>query len=188
MVKFSSLIPIILILVLLTSFFTGCIDVSSDDGSSSNNSNGEEFEFYLLNGGKKKISEYRGKYVLIDLFGVRCPPCQNQMLVLTQIFKDYKDTDLEIISINVWIILGETAELTEQFIYEAKEAKIYLNWTFGLDDPSGTIFNKYVPPDAGVPMLYILDKNGNIYYSNVGYTDYSALTGKLDELLNSGGI
>ena len=134
------------------------------------------------------MSDYQGKYVLLDLFGVRCSPCQSQMLVLTQVFEDFKGTDLEIISINVWISIGETPEMIKQFISEAKEAEVYLNWTFGVDDTGGTIYNKYIPPDAGVPMLYLLDKNGNIYYSNVGYTEYSALTEKLNELINSGGI
>jgi len=175
-------------LTLLISFLTGCIDVSSENKSADNSDYEEDFEFTLLNGEKKSMSDFQGKYVLIDFFGVRCPPCQDQMLVLTQIYEDYKQKNLEIVSINVWIVTGETPELVEQFITEAREQGVYLNWTFGVDDTMGTLFYKYIPADAGVPMVYILGKNGNIYYSNAGYTDYLALTGKLDELINSGGI
>jgi hypothetical protein len=56
-----------------------------------------------------------------------------------------------------------------------------LDWTFGLDDPEGTIQNTYAP--EGVPTLYIFDKKGNIYYSHVGYEDYSALGSVLDQVL-----
>jgi thiol-disulfide isomerase/thioredoxin len=188
MVKFSSQLSIILVLTLIISFLTGCIDLSSDDKTKDNYEYAEDFEFALLNGEKKRMSDFQGKYVLIDFFGVRCPPCQEQMLVLTQIYEDYKQKNLEIVSINVWIVSGETSELVEQFITEAREQGVYLNWTFGVDDAMGTLYFKFIPEDAGVPTVYILDKNGNIYYSNVGYTDYSVLTGILDELINSGGI
>jgi thiol-disulfide isomerase/thioredoxin len=187
MVKFSIKISIIIVLTLIISVLSGCIDVSSENKSIDNPDYDTDFEFTLLNGEKKMMSDYQGKYVLIDFFGVRCPPCQQQMLVLTQIYEEYKQKNLEIVSINVWIVSGETSELVEQFIAEAKGQGVYLNWTFGVDDSMGTLFYKFIPADAGVPMVYILDKNGNIYYSNVGYTDYSELTGIIDELINSGG-
>ena len=188
MAKFSLQISFLLFITLLISCLSGCIEVSTEDKSTDNFEYGEDFEFTLLNGEKKRMSEFQGKFVLIDFFGVRCPPCQNQMLVLTQIYEDYKQKDLEIVSINVWIVAGETPELVEQYITEAREQGVYLNWTFGVDDTMGTLYFKYIPADAGVPTVYILDKNGNIYYTNVGYTDYSELTGIIDELINSGGI
>ena len=62
-----------------------------------------------------------------------------------------------------------------------KQNGIDLDWTFGLDDVTGTLYFKYA--NSGVPTLYILDNNGNIYYSQVGYTEYSILSQKLDELI-----
>lgn len=105
------------------------------------------------------------------------------MLVLDEINQEYEDKDFEIISIDVWIVLGETADLVEDFIqqYANFGEPVYLDWVFGVDDSSGTLYFKYA--ESGVPMLYILDKNGNIYYSKAGYTDYSTLKNKIDELL-----
>ena len=162
------------ILILLIPLFSGCTTESTND------SNAEDFEFTLLDGTKKRLSDYRGEYVLVDFFGVNCEPCQYQMLVLTQIYEDY--TQIEIISIDVWIALGETPASVEQFVSSAKEYGVYLNWTFGVDDTAGTLFNKYA--SNGVPMLYLFDKNGNIYYSKAGYTEYSELAGKIDELIS----
>jgi hypothetical protein len=62
------------------------------------------------------------------------------------------------------------------------QANMTLDWTFGLDDVHGTIENTYA--SAGVPTLYIFDKKGNIYYSHVGYEDYSVLASKLDQVLS----
>jgi len=173
-----SILILILILILLISILSGCID-----DSSKKDTYGENFEFTLLDGTKKKMSDYKGKYVFLDFFGVRCQPCTYQMLVLTQIYENYQDSNLEIISIDVWIMppYSETPELVEQFISNAREQEVYLNWTFGVDDISGTLLLKYA--NEGVPMMYLLDKNGNVYNSFLGYTEYPVISKELDELI-----
>jgi len=114
--------------------------------------------------------------------GASCKPCQYQMMVLHQISENYSHDTLQIISIDVWISLGETPEYLQGLIDAFKtQLGIDLDWTFGVDDETGTLFNKYA--SEGVPMLYILDKNGNIYYTFSGYTPYSEITKKLDELI-----
>jgi len=139
------------------------------------------FEFKLLDNNNTQLSEYQGKIVLLNFFGVNCGYCKWQMVDLAEIYKNYKDLGVEIISINVYITLGETIEYTQQMITEAKEQGVYLNWTFGVDDTSGTLANKYAKD--GVPQLYLLDKNGNVYNSWLGYTEYSVIVQKLEELI-----
>jgi thiol-disulfide isomerase/thioredoxin len=210
---------IFVFLFLLTSLFAGCLDNSSENGngnskdynSSGNNSYGEDFVFTLLNGSKKNISDYRDKIVILDFMGVNCPPCCLQMFVLEELYSNYNSEDVVILSINVWIALGETIQDMEllktayscaspcnaeqkfnQLLYQwgglagikvsyGKQNGIDLDWTFGVDDNSGTLFAKYAP--SGVPMLYILDKKGNIYYRSSGYTEYDLLARKIDELI-----
>ena len=147
----------------------------------SDNSYQENFDFSDLSGKTRTTSEFQGKVLLIDFFGVRCPPCQYQMLVLDEIYDEYKGSNFDLISIDVWME-SESPELIEQFIQEYKdEMDIDLDWIFGYDDAEGTLLNKYA--NTGVPTLIILDKKGNIYYQNAGYTEYSYLADKIDELL-----
>lgn len=179
---------IVVLLIILASFFTGCLNNSSEENEGDNkdleNAYVEDFTFTLLDGNKKSTSEYQGSFVVLDLFGVNCQPCQFQMMVLDQISENYSSKGVQIISIDVWIVSGETPGLVKEFIDAFKtQLGIVLDWTFGVDDASGTIFYKYVPADKGIPMLYILDKNGNIYYSHAGYMDYSTLSTKIDGLL-----
>jgi thiol-disulfide isomerase/thioredoxin len=184
-IKINKTLTVIMAFILLILIFTGCINNSSDKSNNNQILYTEDFEFKLLNGTKKNTSDYRNKNVLIDFFGVYCQPCRKQMLVLTQIFEKYKNSDLELLSIDAWIASGETANLVEQFISSYGEQGVYLNWTFGVDDRQGTLVNKYA--SKGVPTLYLLDKNGNIYYSKVGYTEYSILDEKIIELISMGG-
>jgi thiol-disulfide isomerase/thioredoxin len=143
---------------------------------------GEDFEYESMDGTTKNIRDFLGSVVLIDFFGANCQPCQYQMQILDLIQEDYKDKDVVLVSINVWIALGETKSLTQQFIDEfKKQLDMDLDWEFGLDDRIGTLLSEYA--SVGVPQMYILDKNGNIYYSKAGITDYSVLAAKIDELL-----
>jgi hypothetical protein len=104
------------------------------------------------------------------------------MFELKKISENYSKNDVTILSIDVWVSSGETASLLQDTIDAFKnQVNMTLDWSFGLDDLQGTIQNTYA--SAGVPTLYIFDKKGNIYYSHVGYEEYSSLAAKLDEVL-----
>ena len=66
-----------------------------------------------------------------------------------------------------------------------KQEGIDLDWTFGYDDMRGTLYYKYA--SGGVPLIHILNKNGNIYYTKNGYldsySDYYELSEKIEELI-----
>ena len=138
--------------------------------------------------------------------GVNCPPCARQMFELDEIYNNFGRDVVEIVSIDVWVINGESAqnvyELIEAFRcsspcdYENQYSHLYIRdlkeylgktdgldigWIFGLDDISGTLIYKY--QINAVPTLMILDKNGNIYYSQSGYTGYSVLAEKINEII-----
>lgn len=178
-IKLKRLLSIFILIILFTSLLTGCVENNSEDDNA-NDEEGIDFTFALLNGITKSISDYRGKIVLIDFMGANCQPCQLQMLVLKDLSEEYKD-DIEVISIDVWIVLGETVNTMNQFIQLFANEGYDLDWVFGVDDTSGTLYYKYA--NNGVPTIYLLDENGNIYYSNVGYTEYSVLDNKIKELI-----
>ncbi|HWR27850.1 MAG TPA: hypothetical protein VN377_05390, partial [Candidatus Thermoplasmatota archaeon] len=109
-------------------------------------------------------------------------PCLSQMFELKKISENYSTDDVAILSIDVWVSNGETSTMLQDLINEFKnQVNVTLDWTFGLDDPEGTIENAYA--SGGVPSLYIYDKKGNIYYSHVGYESYADLSTKIDEVL-----
>jgi len=114
--------------------------------------------------------------------GANCQPCVLQLITLSEIYQNYSKKNFEIISIDVWIVSGETEEMLQQLIDLFKtELDIDLEWTFGVDDTDGTLYFKYA--NQGVPSLYLLDENGNIYYTFQGYTSYYELEDKIDELI-----
>jgi len=187
------MVILVISILVLGSFagFLGFSDKAADDNEpdekpadTHNSSYTEAFVFSLLDGGEKNTSEYSGKIVVLDFMGANCGPCQSMMLVLRDISEHYKD-QIEIVSIDVWIVLGETPELLREFVDYYKENGVDLDWTFGYDDASGTLFTKYA--GNGVPLVLVLDKDGNIYYTKEGYldgySDYDILAEKIDDLI-----
>jgi thiol-disulfide isomerase/thioredoxin len=188
---------------MITSLFSGCVNNSTEEEQIEYNT---DFSFNLLTSEKINVSRYAGKIVLVDFTGVNCPYCVPQMFVLENIYNNYRNDDLVILSIYVWMVLGETIQDINNLIdayrcsspcdaednfsnvqlrdakeYYGKQDGLELNWIFGYDDSVGTLYNEY--GKKGIPYLLILDKKGNIYYSKAGYTDYNSLTIKLDELI-----
>ena len=195
-------LPIFILIILLVTLLIGCIDNSSNKTTEYE----ENFSFTLLDGTTQSTSFFAGKILIVDFTGAYCPYCVPQIFVLEEIYNDYSSDDIVILSIFVWMVLGETVQdvndiieayrcvspcdIEEKFSgvqlrdakeYYGKQDGLELNWVFGYDDSEGTLYNNY--GKNGIPYLLILDKNGNIYYSNVGYTDYDSLTDKLDELI-----
>ena len=153
---------------------SGCTEEKNDTG--------DDFSFTTLDGEMKRLSDFYGKVVVLDCMAVNCQPCMYQMFELKKISENYSTDDVAILSIDVWASNGETATMLLDMIKEFKnQVNVTLDWTFGLDDPEGTIENRYA--SEGVPSLYIYDKNGNIYYSHVGYEDYVVLASTIDEAL-----
>lgn len=166
------------VLLFTTIFFSGCVQELASTTPGDIN-----FSFVTLDGETKQLSDYYGTVILLDLMGVQCSPCQQEMFELKKISEKYSADQLAIVSINVWVHYGETASLVQELIDVFHEqADIELDWTFGLDDTSGSIFNTYT--QGGVPTIHIIDKNGNLYESYYSYTSYSALIAKLDELIS----
>lgn len=174
----TNVVLAVFFLLLFLSFFSGCMDSAEETKPEM------DFVFTTIDGRERSLSDYFGTVLVVDLMGVNCPPCLYQMFELVKISENYSRQDVTIISINVWISRGETRELLLEYIDAFKqELNISLDWVFGVDDALGTIERTYAK--EGVPTLYILDKKGNIYYTQVGYESYSTLKIKLDELLNT---
>lgn len=59
-----------------------------------------DFNFVDFNGKKRKFSEFRGKYVLLDVWGFWCPPCRREMPYLREAARKFKTRNLEVVGLN----------------------------------------------------------------------------------------
>jgi thiol-disulfide isomerase/thioredoxin len=59
-----------------------------------------DFGFTDLGGKKRRFSEFRGKYILLDVWGFWCPPCRREMPYLREAARRFKARNLEIVGLN----------------------------------------------------------------------------------------
>lgn len=59
-----------------------------------------EFNFTDFDGKKRKFSEFRGKYVLLDVWGFWCPPCRKELPYLREAHRKFKARNLILVGLN----------------------------------------------------------------------------------------
>ena len=123
-----------------------------------------------LDGKDFTLNSLRGKYVLIDFWGIWCGPCVAEMPTLKKYSKKYADK-LTILGINS----GDTKDKIIDFV-----KKNNYNWQQVMSgkDSDNLVLKFNV---AGFPTKFIIDPDGKILYRFTGDSEKSFA--KLDELL-----
>lgn len=119
------------------------------------------FSFQTYDGKRYKLSDFRGRYVLVNLFSSYCPPCMVELKVLERLNKTCSDRGLQIISL---MIDREGAVLLPKIVSSR-----------GLTYPVGLATQEVLRnfSDFSItPTTYLLDPNGNRIEKFVGYKSY----------------
>lgn len=109
------------------------------------------FTVNLLSGEDFTLNNQRGKVVLIYFWAYWCEPCKQEMPHLDQIYREFKDKGLEIISIS----LDSSIKKAEEYINQYK-----LQWKHSC---SGKVWKDETVTRYGVnslPSLWVVDKKG----------------------------
>lgn len=118
-----------------------------------------------------KLSSLKGKYVLIDFWASWCQPCRAENPNVVRIYNEYKDKGFEIYGVSLdrnkadWVNAIESDQLEWVHVSDLK------------------FWNSEVVPMyniEGIPMTYLLDKEGNIIAKNLRG---KALEDKLAEVM-----
>ena len=107
-------------------------------------------------GEEHKLSDYKGKVVVLDFWGTWCPPCRAAMPAVQAVHEKFKDKDVVVLGLNYE--RSATAD-PEKF-------KKDNNYTYLSLAKADTIANKYKVP--GWPTFYVIDKEGKIVWGDVG--------------------
>ncbi|WP_438348063.1 redoxin domain-containing protein [Paenibacillus sp. FA6] len=122
-----------------------------------------------MEGQQVRLSEYRGKVVLINFWASWCIPCIREMPLIHSVFQS-QDKDVETLFINV----GDTKGTVNEFMNDQQ-------FTFPvIIDITGKVSGLY--GITGLPATFIIDKSGTFNRVIVGeVTDNASLRGWLED-------
>lgn len=170
-------------LAILTLLLLGCSETKTDTKTSYNTNykieslegkSASEIKSKYLNGEDFILSDLKGKIVVLDFWATWCPPCVKSMPDLLRIKTDFSQNEVSIITINQ----GESEDTISRFLkkmsFESLDVVLDKNQMIGKN------YNV-----QGIPHTVVIDKNGVVRYSHVGFSPNlrKLLKNKIDSLL-----
>lgn len=129
-----------------------------------------DFALPALNGGTVRLSDYRGRVVLVNFWATWCGPCRVEMPEIEQAYRTYRDAGFVAIGVNQLEPDTEVRAFVEEY---------QLTWIFVLDQ-SGAVSQEWKV--YGIPQSYLIDREGKIVQSWLGPLTYEELERALQEL------
>ncbi len=139
-------------LALLAFVSTAHADLKSGDRA-------RDFEQKTLNGSTLKLSQLRGKVVLLDFWASWCEPCKKELPLLAKMAPRLKDKGVEIVAVNI----DEKKDNAEAFI------KSHAPGLTVVYDKDHRIVGQYEPPK--MPSSFVIDKAGVVRAVNAGFDE-----------------
>jgi cytochrome c biogenesis protein CcmG, thiol:disulfide interchange protein DsbE len=115
-----------------------------------------------LAGNTHRLSEYRGKGVLLNFWATWCVPCRTEMPSMEGVYHDLSQKGLVVLAVN---LDAGTRAPVDDFVKE-----LALTFPILLDSPGTSTRTFRV---FGLPTSYLIDRNGRLTGREVGARDWN---------------
>ena len=136
------------------------------------------FSLTALNGEKIQLSDFRGKIVILDFWATWCPPCQEGIPHLNELYRAYRNRGLAVIGISLDRVGPEEVK---RFL-ERKGVE-YIN-VMGSEE----VFQAYsglpgLGKIQGIPTAFLVDREGRVHKKFVGLTGKQIFEAAIKKIL-----
>ena len=121
--------------------------------------------------GKGSVSEYRGKWVLVNFWASWCIPCRDEAPALAAFQKEHAGQDFTVLGV-------DTQDISDDGLKFAKEFELPYPL---LHDGNGDYGHEY--GTTGVPENYLLEPDGKLAWAEYGPVDKKILEEHVTPLL-----
>ncbi|QIH35919.1 TlpA disulfide reductase family protein [Sphingobacterium sp. DR205] len=161
----------ILIFSLFLCFFSEAIGQPKIANSITKGDSPSFYHFSDMKGNKERsLSEFKGKFILIDVWASWCTPCQREFPALDSLRDHYKDDNLIVLGVSIdnqwyrWVGAVNNFKLPEPQFQKGtnnqfeKEFGISLIPRMILLDPQGKVVDENMPKASDKKIYTIIDK------------------------------
>lgn len=166
----------IVLLFLISAFmFTSCAaplkDTSGAEVGLREGQMAPDFTLKNIDGKDVKLSEYRGKVVLLNFFGVWCPWCVKEMPGFANVYNEYKEKGVELLVVDV----GDSKMTLLNYL---KSNNFEIKPVLDSQEQVSALYKI-----SGFPTTYVIDEQGVTQKIHRGYMDENNLRSILDGLI-----
>lgn len=129
-----------------------------------------DFTYTLPDGSVQRLSDLRGKKVLVNFWATWCPPCRAEMPDIEQVYNNREGQDFAVLAVSV----GDELADVEAFAREM-DLTIPLITNTSTDISSGY-------GATGFPTSIFINTDGTIHHRKVGIMDATFIEQQLEEM------
>ena len=114
----------------------------------------------LADGQRARLSDYRGKVLVLDFYATWCAPCRQSVPHLVQLQKRSGPHGLQVVGLNVG---GEEDQLS----VASFASEFNIQYPLGVPDKPLTDF--FLSDDDSIPQTFVFNRNGELVKRFIGY-------------------
>jgi thiol-disulfide isomerase/thioredoxin len=120
-----------------------------------------DFDLPALDGGRVRLSNLKGRVVLLNFWATWCPPCRAEMPAMDRLYRDLEPKGFTILAVDY----KEPLDAVRTYITE-------LGLSFPiLLDTAGDVGDSLYPTTA-LPTTYIIDRRGQVVARKIGFVEW----------------
>jgi thiol-disulfide isomerase/thioredoxin len=144
-----------------------------------------EAQMEMLDGSKSRIGDHKGKALILNLWAIWCGPCRDEMPHLAAMQKQYGNTRLEVISLNIGDHDGvpEPIDNIKKFATDNK-----IDYTLGRISMEGFRQFVSVTKQTPIPQTVMVDRDGRLrgVFIGGGPNAFASMQQTIDKIMNEG--
>ncbi len=136
------------------------------------NQSAPDFVLPSLEGKSLRLSDFKGKVIILDFWATYCPPCREEIPDFVKLYNKYRDKGLVIIGVS---LDRGNIEGVKRFCRNIRVNYLIAIGNYEITESYGGI--RYIPT------TFIIDKNKNIVKKFIGFTSIEVFEREIEKLL-----